>query len=361
MWKFSAGQWTWMGGSNLANQFGNYGGLGTTSAGNIPGARDTARVWVDGSGNFWIFGGEGYDSAGTFGDLNDLWKYSAGQWTWMSGSSVVGQEGIYGTEFSFAAGNVPGSRFGSNSWTDSSGNFWLFGEMGYDYAGNLGELSDLWEYRGGQWAWMGLHQGVNHAGTYGDPGTASTSNTPGARVGSTAWTDAAGNFWLFAGGGYAATGGGGYLNDLWKYSGGQWTWMGGSDAINQVGVYGTLGTAAAGNVPGARDSSRAWVDTAENFWIFGGGGYDSTGTVAYLNDLWKYSGGQWTWMGGASVGNQTGTYGTLGTNAPANIPGGREGFRVWTDAAGNFWLFGGTGYDSSGTVGNLNDLWKYEP
>jgi len=33
----------------------------------------------------------------------------------------------------------------------------------------------------------------------------------------------------------------------------------------------------------------------------------------------------------------------------------------WTDASGNFWLFGGNGFDSAGTQGYLNDLWKYEP
>ena len=34
---------------------------------------------------------------------------------------------------------------------------------------------------------------------------------------------------------------------------------------------------------------------------------------------------------------------------------------IWIDAAGNLWLFGGQGLCSSGTVGYLNDLWKYEP
>ena len=45
----------------------------------------------------------------------------------------------------------------------------------------------------------------------------------------------------------------GYLNDLWKYSAGEWTWMSGSNVVNQEGTYGTQGTAAAGNIPGARE------------------------------------------------------------------------------------------------------------
>ena len=67
-----------------------------------------------------------------------------------------------------------------------------------------------------------------------------------------------------------------------------------------------------------------WTDAAGNVWLFGGLGYDSAGTLGYLNDLWKYSAGQWTWMGGSNVGNQEGTYGTQGTAAAGNVPGARE-------------------------------------
>jgi len=70
--------------------------------------------------------------------------------------------------------------------------------------------------------------------------------------------------------------------------------------------------------------------------------------------------GEWTWVNGANVANQIGTYGTLGTAAPGNIPGARYGGVGWTDPAGDFWLFGGYGYDATGNI-FLNDLWKYEP
>ena len=60
---------------------------------------------------------------------------------------------------------------------------------------------------------------------------------------------------------------------------------------------------------------------------------------------------------GAPFGGQSGVYGTLGTPASANIPGGRYGSVSWIDASGNFWLFGGNGIDSTGTLGYLNDLW----
>ena len=91
-----------------------------------------------------------------------------------------------------------------------------------------------------------------------------------------------------------------YFNDLWKFDGSEWTWMGGSDSPNQTGVYGTLGQASAANIPGARWGALSWSDKQGNFWLYGGQGADSTGNMGDLNDLWEYSGGQWTWMEGPS-------------------------------------------------------------
>jgi hypothetical protein len=33
----------------------------------------------------------------------------------------------------------------------------------------------------------------------------------------------------------------------------------------------------------------------------------------------------------------------------------------WRDSTGNLWLFGGSGVDSAGNNGDLNDLWEYQP
>jgi hypothetical protein len=57
----------------------------------------------------------------------------------------------------------------------------------------------------------------------------------------------------------------------------------------------------------------------------------------------------------------SGVYGSWGTPAPGNIPGGRYSAVTWTGSNGNFWIFGGTGLDSTGTQGELNDLWKFNP
>ena len=62
----------------------------------------------------------------------------------------------------------------------------------------------------------------------------------------------------------------------------EWTWVGGSHSIPQLGNYGTLGVAAAGNLPGSRESSSTWVDKNGNLWLFGGLGYYFAGTTGSL-------------------------------------------------------------------------------
>ncbi len=360
LWKYSSGQWTWVSGSSSPNQAGVYGTKGTPSASNVPGARTGGAGWVDKSGNFWLFGGLGLDSTGTSHYLNDLWEYSSGQWTWVGGSSTGDEQGTYGTMVSASSTNFPGARQPGASWVDSAGDFWIFGGVGVDSNDTTDYLNDLWKYSGGQWTWMSGSNVVDQPGSYGTKGTASSTNVPGARAGSSAWTDASGNLWLF-GGSPGPDGQFNIFNDLWKYSSGQWTWISGSSSENQIGNYGLQGIASASGVPGARISSAAWTDSSGSFWLFGGDGLDSGGQTGVLNDLWKFSGGQWAWIDGSNMVGQPGAYGTMGTAASTNIPGARVWAAYWIDSSGNLWLFGGDGYDSVGALGYLNDLWQYEP
>jgi len=212
------------------------------------------------------------------------------------------------------------------------------------------------------WTWESGANTVNAAGVYGTQGVAAASNVPGARDVAVSWTDTAGDLWLF--GGYRDASGNDF-NDLWRYelSDGQWTWVGGAmNDSNTAPTYGTQGVAAASNNPGARDSAVSWTDTAGNLWLFGGEqGYQSTDV--FQNDLWRYSPstGLWTWVSGLNTANASGVYGTQEVAAAANVPGARGGAVSWMDAAGNLWLFGGRSYDSTGSFGVLNDLWRYSP
>ncbi len=359
LWEYSSGQWIWASGSDSANIAGIYGTEGVASSANIPGSRDYAVTWADTSGNLWLFGGNGYDSAGNLSYLNDLWKYhlASHEWTWVSGSMVGDQSGVYGSEGKSASGNVPGSRAFAAAWIDQSANLWLFGGSGYDSADTLGQLNDLWEYTADGWTWVSGSNLVGQAGFYGTVGEPGKDNVPGARINAASWIDLSGNLWLFGGNGLDATDPPGFLSDLWEYSLGQWTWIGGSNSTGAFGNYGTQGTAAPSNSPGSRQHAVSLTDASGNFWLFGGYGPVPGGHAASaeLNDLWKYTGGQWTWVSGSQTASQPGVYGTLGIPDPANVPGARDSSIGWIDASGNFWLFGGTSDEE------FNDLWQYAP
>jgi N-acetylneuraminic acid mutarotase len=363
--------WVWQAGSTTAKAAGVYGSRGSAAAGNTPGARDGGATWADASGNLWLFGGYGYDSAGTLGYLSDFWEFtpSTGQWTWVSGSELQGAVSNFGALGVAAAANAPGARQGAAAWKDAAGDFWLFGGYQSNSAIPAGFLSDLWKYSvsTGLWTWVGGSESVNVPGVYGVQAVPAAGNLPGARAGSATWTDPAGNLWLFGGSEYdSVAGNNNGLNDLWKYSPAtnQWTWVGGSQSYGVDGVYGSIGEAAASTLPGARDGAVSWVDASGDLWLFGGIGYDSKSTTAEdLNDLWKYTPAtnEWTWESGSNVNSAVGVYGTLGTASGAAVPGARNGAVGWTDTSGNLWLIGGSGYDALGNGGALNDVWKFSP
>ena len=212
-------------------------------------------------------------------------------------------------------------------------------------------------------SWVSGAKTVYAEGVYGTQGVAAATNLPAARSGSASWADSAGNLWLFGGFWGDSTGRSRCLNDLWRYSPdtGQWTWISGSSAANALGVYGTQGAAGASNVPGGRFGAASWADSAGSLWLFGGWGYDSTGTLSVLNDLWRYDlrGGQWTWVSGSNTGGASAVYGTQSVAAAGNVPSARQGAVSWIDDAGNLWLFGGNSSDV--LVALNNDLWRYSP
>jgi N-acetylneuraminic acid mutarotase len=362
MYNPTTGYWTWVSGSSSGNATAVYGTKGQAGAANHPGALEVSVLWADTSGNLWLFGaGPGVTPA-----MNTLWKYDrgTGYWTWVTGSNTSGQAGVYGTEGVAAASNVPGARFGSVSWSDASGNLWLFGGT----SGDTSAFNDLWKFDPvtGLWTWVSGSSSEGQAGVYGTQGVPSASNAPGARVPNASWTDTAGNFWLFGGFGIDSAGIQGNLNDLWEFTPGtgNWTWVSGSKTGGAQGIYGTQGQAAAANVPGPRGQSTSWIDALGNLWLFGGAGVDASGAQGELNDLWMFSPTTelWTWVQGSSSAYQTGSYGTQGQAAVGNTPGARAGGAGWTDRNGHFWLFGGSrATTATAASGSFNDLWEYFP
>lgn len=346
------GEWTWMHGDNTPNSLGVFGIQGVSNPANKPPALYEPCEWTDHNGNFWLFGGTG---AGTPAAENSaLWKYdvASSEWTWMKGPAAVNQPGVYGTQGISSPANYPGARgTGAFTWTDVSGNLWLFGGVGYDAFGVKGYLNDLWKYdiATNEWTWMKGPNTFNDPGSYGTLGMPASTNLPPSRnEGSCSWTDNGGNLWLYGGGRN-----GGYLGDLWKYTitTNEWTWMHGANTLTPPPVYGTKGVAAPGNTPGGRWVYGSWTDQAGNLWLFAGAG------LGIFSDLWKYdiAASQWTWMNGSNSTGTPGNYGTRCIPAASNMPGARFENRARVrDACGNFWNIGG-----SRGAGYFNDLWHY--
>jgi Galactose oxidase, central domain/Kelch motif len=369
LWEYSpvSADWVWQGGADVDGAAASYGTQGTAAAGNNPGAREGSAKWTDAAGNLWLFGGDSL-AGQTREDFNDLWSYSptTGFWTWVSGSKLAGNAGIYGALGVPAAANLPPARTDAMSWVDAAGVFWLFGGAQLNAQGGYAAVfNDLWSYNPttGLWTWISGSSTPNSAGVYGAQGTAAAGNLPAARMGGSVWLDASGNVWLFGGLGLAAGSVAQEYNDLWEYDPGTdlWTWIGGSNAADVAGVYGTQHAGAAGNGPGARVSAVSWKDQAGNFWLWGGYGYAQGGVLGNLNDLWEYNlaSGVWTWISGSPSTAAPGAYGTQGVAAISNVPGAREQAVGWLDSSGNFWLFGGFGFDASGVEADLNDLWRF--
>jgi hypothetical protein len=332
--------YAWMKGSS-SGSVAVYGTMGVESPGNTPANTGGGITWTDQSANLWLYSG------------TNLWKYSpnTNNWTWVNGSGQSTLAPVYGTLGVQTSSNTPGSRGGSASWADASGNLWLFG--GNVNNGSL--YNDLWRYSitSNQWTWMGGSNTAGQTAVYGTMTVPSTTNIPGASTHFASWKDPVGNFWLYDG----IIG-----NEVWRYtpSTGQWAWMSGTNAGTVTAVYGTLGVSSPSVHPGER-LTEGVSDAAGNLYIFGGKDYTGPTFTTRVNDLWKYniSNNEWAWIAGPSTTNNNGAYGTQGVFTSTTVPPGRYGYAMWADKINNkIWVFGG---EIAGLANyyQLNDTWCY--
>lgn len=299
LWVFdvASGNWTWVGGSDVADAQGTYGVAPSTS--NIPGGRQNAAAVKDGAGKVWFFGGYGLGEINSFGRMNDLWTFDPASrvWTWLKGENEPNNSGVYGTRGVPDIANVPRGRDGVALSVDSAGDLWLFGG-----ADSTGFNNDLWRYHlaDDAWTWMSGADASNpnfarSPGNYLPPGT-TMANLPSSRYLAAAWRDAAGNLWIFGGNGIDGTtifggsaGATGFLSDLWKYetASNTWTWLSGSNVGSAPSVFGTQGIAAVANTPAGRVSGAAWADGNGAFHLYGGA--SSPNADQRLADFWKFT------------------------------------------------------------------------
>lgn len=346
------GEWMWIHGNDVVWTPGSFGVQGVPSPANMPPGLYEACEWTDLNGNFWLFGGVLH----TAGEYAALWKYDpvTNQWTWMKGPNTPDYSGSYGTQgVSSPTNNPPSRAWGTPSWVDLQGNLW----MGFGFDVGPGAYSDLWKYNisTNEWTWVKGPSTPNVLGTYGIQGVPNPANNPGCRhETAAAWTDNAGDLWLFGGQAdtvnFAET-----LNDLWRFNiaTNTWTWMKGASTINDPGFYGIPNVEYPLNNPPSRMSYSHWKGNDGKFWLFGG-----WGTTANYNDMWRFdiATNNWTWIGGNFLSGDSGTFGTRCVTASSNLPPDDEieNRAAWKDQNGNFWFFGG-----GSIAGTRNNVWLY--
>lgn len=275
----------------------------------------------------------------------------AGMFTYLSGDNSANPAGNYGTQGTASVANIPKGRMNSAMTSDGT-NFLVFG--GEFAGGSMG--NDMWRFDGTYWTWMRGSSSTNGFGVYGSAGSASATNTPGARYDAKMVHDGS-NAWLFGGHGYDAgpsTPAGG-LADLWRFDGTNWAYIKGSQSASGSATFGSSGVEAGANTPGGRRAGCMW-SYGTHLYVFGGYYHYGSGNI---NDMWRYSKttGDWAWIHGSnSVGN-TGTTGTRLAESTAPTPGARF-LLGCASGGGYFWAFGGS---KNGATQRYNDLWRFNP
>ena len=359
LWKYNSSTNNWiLYYEGTQNPNGSYGTKGISSANNIPPITQGAVTWTDLNGNLWMFGGEtpnvnNSTSSSTNDFYNSLWKYDilTGNWTWMSGSSLIDQNGNYNLLGSESVLNMPGARANSGGWVDNLGNLWLFGGYGTSYH----KFNDIWKYNPSTnlWTWVkGTSTSNENIVT---TNTENINNMPlsiSEKKGSY-WKDNTDNFWYYDGS---------INNRMWMYNPITNSWTLKKESSSQDPIYSQLGVSNSTNTLGRRLGATTWTATNGDLYLFSGN-HDSDN---YREDLWKYtiSTNQWTWVKGFNQ-SQTPTESyqrvkLIGLDDDEVNPGFMQDYCAkWTDSQGNLWVFGisGEGYDNST---EYNDLWKYD-
>ncbi|MBM3381678.1 MAG: hypothetical protein FJY29_04475 [Betaproteobacteria bacterium] len=246
-----------------------------------------------------------------------------------------------------SAHSFPGFRERSALWTNGKES-WLFGGLCTEN-NRMMFSNDLWKWDGKNWTWLA---GRKCAQANEKNVSASAEQEPSPRVATTTWIDRAGHLWMFGGFSYHS---GSFStprmnNELWKWDGRSWMNVLSSDSSKNRKTSREKSPSPSVEMPSPRSDARAWVDAQGEVWLYGGEGDDSKKPT--LNELWKWSGTQWTKV--------------FASNEDAcearTQPNPRRSPSIWVDAKGQFFLFGGISFctvrDYTMRVVS-NDLWQW--
>lgn len=366
LWRYdlATDKWIWLSGSSVRNSPGNYGTINIPAVTNTPSARSDLISWEH-NGEFYLFGGNGYDIDNKQGLLNDIWKFNPtnNTWTWISGNGEFNEPANHGVINTPAVSNTPGGRAGAIAWNINNKMYLYGGVIAQSKVegSSVDRYGDLWEYDLviNTWTWIKGNSLPNTPSFHLAQGVASPLNEPGTRRGSIPG-EINGQLYLL-GGFNIFMGAGGTNNDLWKFdpSTNMWTWVKGDDGADINGVYGQIGVENVQNKPGSRSQTKMWVSN-NALYLFGGIGQgESQG--GHLSDIWKYNpaSNAWTWVGGSKEIEIESRYGAQGHFSINNTPSGRASIYISNNQT-DIYLFGGIEISDDPQFGgvSLNDLWQ---
>lgn len=342
---------------------GVYGTQGVPSPLNNPGYRAFGCVtWVDAAGDLWLYGGRGPDMNGFYGVSDELWRYSiaTNEWTWMKGSGNADQPAIFGTvQVPSPVNNPPGICETACGWIDAGGDLWLFGGDG---ALGPNNHDAMWRYSiaTNEWTWMSGQTTSPVMPNHGVLQSPAPSNTPGSRRAYAHWEDLQGKFWLYGGASVN-----GLCGDMWQYDPATllWTWMAGTSANFTSSTFTTQCTPG-NEIPQAVFENRVnWRDACGRLWSTTGAARDSAinpNNQTSTSTLWCFDPltYQFVWVSGPTAAGVDAIHGMQGVPSVLNRPPSLMGAVSFTDANGDFWLWGGVELIGGSAV--KNTMWRYQ-
>ena len=370
MWSWNGSAWTRMGGGYINKSWGYlnmqdvesmtvyreylYAGTGNTVAGNAQVWRYDGTTWqiVGGQGlnSSWAagtyenvmsmasFGGNLYVGLGTTANDAEVWRYNGSTWTQVGGDNL-NSGWAAGFEEVYSMANFGGNLYAGigNSANDAevwryNGSIWA--KIGGDsinsgWAANFDRVSSLSVYDGELYAGVGLTateaevwkwNGSIWAKVGGD-GVGSSWNTSYEQVES---------MQAYNGKLYAGVGNSTGEAEIWEYNGSTWSKIGGDDV------------------------NSSWVDgqyeIVKTMTVYNGKLYAGLGNTAGDGEVWEYSGGTWSKIGGGLV-NSSWAANTIETIRSFSVYKGKlyTGLGDSANLDSSVWAYGNNGYLQSDT------------
>jgi hypothetical protein len=314
-------------GSTVTNQKGVYANKNA-----LLGSRfQFSMVYYDKNDSLIVFAGQGYDSVGNAGLLNDLWGFSfkTMAWEYLSGNDTTNAYSDYNN-------GVIGCRSGQSMVYYSKNNSLLiFGGDGPDDNGKTGFLNELWSVNLNTFAAT-----LVYGNDTGNLKSVKPNFIGGKSLHSMILNTNDNTLVVFGGKGLNKTNVKSDFNDLWVYDINKvrWTYLNGDINNVQVGVI----TTPYGTVDSRDTHNMVYYPPENRFIVFGG---TSQLVTNNYNDFWKYDYNSSNWL-------------LLSGFNPSNAVGNRSASAmVYYPVNDSILIFGGYGYSNDGKIGYLADLY----